>query len=135
MSHLLDTNTIVDHLRRGAASKVTARLKAAPAGSVFLCSVVVGELVYGAHISGQSHQAANLSLVAGLQSRYVSLPFDDRAAAEYGKLRAHLGAVGQLIGPNDLLIAATALANGVTRVTNNTREFSRAPGLALEDWQ
>ena len=91
--------------------------------------------MYWAYASGQSHQTANLSLIAGLQSRYVSLPFDDRAAAEYGKLRAHLGAIGQLIGPNDLLIAATALANGVTLVTHNTREFSRVPALVLEDWQ
>jgi tRNA(fMet)-specific endonuclease VapC len=63
------------------------------------------------------------------------LPFDDRAAGEYGKLRDHLSRIGQMIGPNDLLIAGIALANGLTLVTHNTVEFSRVPGLPLEDWQ
>ena len=48
MSYLLDTNAFVDHLRRGPASKVTAKLLAAPSGSVYLCTVVLAELVYGA---------------------------------------------------------------------------------------
>lgn len=135
MSHLLDTNSVVHHLRRGPASKVTTKLAAAPPGSVFLCSVVIGELVYGAYNSGASHVAANLALIANLQTRFVSLPFDDPAAQEYGKLRDHLARLGQLIGPNDLLIAAIALANGLTLVTHNTNEFSRVPGLTLEDWQ
>ena len=48
MSHLLDTNSCVDHLRRGPNSRVTVKLAAAPPGSVYLCSVVVAELFYGA---------------------------------------------------------------------------------------
>jgi tRNA(fMet)-specific endonuclease VapC len=102
LSHLLDTNTVVDLFRRGPTSKVTTRLIAAPSGSVFVCSVVVGELVYGAYHSGPSHVASNLALIADLQKQFVSLPFNDRAAEEYGKLRDHLGRIGQLIGPNDL---------------------------------
>jgi tRNA(fMet)-specific endonuclease VapC len=61
--------------------------------------------------------------------------FDRPAAEEYGKLREHLSARGLLIGPNDLLIAAIALANNLILVTHNTTEFSRVPGLKLEDWQ
>jgi tRNA(fMet)-specific endonuclease VapC len=114
---------------------VTAKLAAAPPGTIFLCSVVIGELVYGAYHSGPSHVAANLALVANLQKQFASLPFDDRAAQEYGQLREYLGRLGLLIGPNDLLIAAISLANGLTLVTHNTNEFSRVPGLALEDWQ
>ena len=76
-----------------------------------------------------------MSLIANLQTRFVSLPFDDRTAVEYGRLRDHLGRLGLLIGPNDLLIAAIALANGLTLVTHNTKEFGRVPGLPLEDWQ
>ena len=63
------------------------------------------------------------------------MPFDDRAADEYGRIRAHLAGLGMLIGPNDLLIASIALANGLILVTHNTAEFSRVPGLKLEDWQ
>ncbi len=135
MSHLLDTNSVIDHLRRGLASKVTAKLAAAPPGSVYLCSVVLAELLYGAMHSAPAHQAANLALIAKLRQQFVSLPFDDHAAEEYGKIRAHLAALGTPIGPNDLMIAAIALANQMTLVTHNTAEFSRVPGLTLEDWQ
>ena len=135
MSYLLDTNSFVHHLRRGPKSNVTVKLSAAPPGSIYLCSIVVAELIYGAYHSGPSHQAANLAMVANLQSQFVSLTFDDRAAEEYGKLRAYLSRIGQLIGPNDLLIASIALANGHTLVTHNTVEFSRVPGLPIEDWQ
>ena len=135
MTHLLDTNSVIDHLRREPASNVTTRLMAAPPGSVALCSVVLAELYYGAMHSGPAHQAANLALIAKLRTQFVSLPFDDRAAEEYGKVRAHLAALGTPIGPNDLMIAAIALANQLTLVTHNTTEFRRVPGLPLEDWQ
>lgn len=135
MSHLLDTNSWIDHLRRGPASKVTDKLTAATPGSVFLCSLVVGELLYGAYHGGAAHQAKNLALIVSLRQQFPSVPFDDRAAEEYGKARAHLASVGSMIGPNDLIIAATALVHGYILVTHNTREFGRVPGLRLEDWQ
>ena len=135
MAYLLDTNSWIDHLRRGPASNVTAKIVAAPPGSVCLCSLVVGELIYGALHGGPAHQAKNLALIASLRQQFMSLPFDDVAAEEYGKARTHLAGVGAPIGPNDLIIAATALARGCTLVSHNTREFSRVPGLLLEDWK
>jgi tRNA(fMet)-specific endonuclease VapC len=114
---------------------VTDRLAAAPPGSVYLCSVVLAELFYGAMHSGATHQAANLALIARLRQQFVSLPFDDQAAEECAKVREKLAALGTPIGPNDLMIAAIALANQMTLVTHNTTEFSRVPGLTLEDWQ
>jgi tRNA(fMet)-specific endonuclease VapC len=65
---------------------------------------------------------------------FASLPFDDRAAEHYGRIRADLTARGDLIGPNDLLIAAIALAHNLILVTHNVREFSRVGGLLWEDW-
>ncbi len=135
MSHLLDTNTVIDYLRRGGASNVTARVAAAQPGSVFICSVVLAELIYGAMRGSPTHRARNLALIARLRIDFSSLPFDDAAAEEYGNVRAHLAALGTPIGPNDLMIAATALASRFTLVTHNTAEFSRVPGLKLEDWQ
>jgi tRNA(fMet)-specific endonuclease VapC len=135
LSHLLDTNAFVDHLRRGPKSNVTVRLLAAPMGSVYLCTIVLGELIYGAVRSGPAHEPANRALIAALRAQFLSLSFDEAAAEEYGKLRAFLAGAGQLIGPNDMMIASIALANGLTLVTQNTSEFSRVPGLALENWQ
>ena len=135
MIYLLDSNSWIDHLRHGPASKVTAKIAAAPPGSVCLCSLVVGELIYGALHGGPAHQAKNLALIASLRQQFMSLAFDDRAAEEYGKTRAYLSSMGTLIGPNDLIIAAIAVAHGCTLVSHNTREFSRVPGLLLEDWE
>jgi len=92
-------------------------------------------LLYGAFHGGSVHQTKNLGLIDSLRQQFPSLPFDDRAAEEYGQARAHLAGVGAMIGPNDLIIAATALARGCTLVTHNTRELRRVPGLLLEDWQ
>ncbi|WP_425614898.1 type II toxin-antitoxin system VapC family toxin [Anatilimnocola sp. NA78] len=135
MSYLLDTNSFIDHLRRGPGSKVTTRLLVANPGSIYLCSIVLAELLYGVRHSATSHQAANLALVEVLRQRFASLPFDDRAAEEYGRILAQLASQGNLIGPNDLLIAAIALANRMTLVTNNTAEFTRVAGLTVESWQ
>ena len=134
MIYLLDTNSWIDHLRHGPASNVTAKIAAASPGSVCLCSIVVGELIYGAFHSGSAHQAKNLALIASLRQQFTSLPFDDLAAEEYGKTRAHLASLGMQIGPNDLIIAATALSQRCTLVTHNLHEFSRIPGLVIEDW-
>jgi len=64
----------------------------------------------------------------------VSLPFDDAAALVYGEIRSTLEKAGTPIGPNDLMIASIARTHGVILVTHNLKEFSRVPGLELEDW-
>jgi tRNA(fMet)-specific endonuclease VapC len=133
MTHLLDTNTCVQFLRFGAASPVATKLAAMAPGSVVLCSVVVAELLFGALRSRDA--ARNLTAVQQFLAGLVSLPFEDRAAAEYARIRADPTARGLIIGPNDLLIAAIAVANGLTLVTHNTAEFSRVSGLQLEDGQ
>jgi tRNA(fMet)-specific endonuclease VapC len=108
---------------------------AARPGTIYLCSVVLGELIFGAIRSGPGMEPGNREMIADLMAQFVVLPFDEPAAEEYGQLRAHLTAVGQLIGPNDMMIAAIALANRLTLVTHNTSEFNRVPRLVVEDWQ
>jgi tRNA(fMet)-specific endonuclease VapC len=68
-------------------------------------------------------------------SRFRSLSFDDAAAESYAKIRADLSQLGQLIGPNDLMIAAICLARDVTLVTHNVAEFGRVSDLNVEDWE
>lgn len=66
---------------------------------------------------------------------FATLPFDEKCEEVYGIIRAQLGLAGTPIGPNDLLIAAIALANDFTIVTHNTDEFGRVKGLRIEDWE
>jgi tRNA(fMet)-specific endonuclease VapC len=132
MIYLLDTNVWARYLNQSDTS-VRQRIEAADPAALFLCSIVKAEMYFGADKSPR--RQANLLLLEKLFSRFASLPFDDSCAEIYGRIRADLAARGQPIGPNDLLIAATALANDVTLVTHNTGEFSRVSGLRLEDWQ
>jgi tRNA(fMet)-specific endonuclease VapC len=122
----------VNYLRQPAGT-VATKLAAASPGSVTLCSVVVAELLYGVERSVQ--KIKNLADVQAFRAKFISLPFDDIAAQEYGRLRARLEKLGTPIGPNDLMIAAIALANNLIVVTHNTAEFSRVPNLSIEDWQ
>ena len=78
--------------------------------------------------------AENLRLLQNFAAPYRSLAFDDSCVDSYGRIRSDLQRAGMLIGPNDLLIAAIAVAHGLTLVTNNTDEFARVVGLSLEDW-
>lgn len=98
-----------------------------------MCSIVKAELSYGVRKS--QHPQRSLEKQQQFVDHFVSLPFDDKAAEIYGQIRAELERVGTPIGPNDLMIAAIAVANDVTLVTHNTREFSRVKGLKFEDWE
>lgn len=133
MMYLLDTNVCISYLRGKNSANIEARLNAANAGDVAICSVVRAELQYGAERSQQSQR--NLAQLQRFYSGFPSLPFDDQAATAYGTLRAGLESVGASIGPNDLMIAAIAISNGLVLVTHNMAEFGRVPGLQAEDWQ
>ncbi|QLQ24571.1 MAG: type II toxin-antitoxin system VapC family toxin [Dechloromonas sp.] len=131
---LLDTNACITWMRGGKPgfeSRAISRPQAV-VGAV-LCSVVQAELLFGALCSQRRTQ--NLERTNAFLAGFQSLPFDDEAAYRHALIRAELSAKGQLIGPNDLLIAATALAHGAILVTHNTAEFSRVPGLLTEDWE
>jgi tRNA(fMet)-specific endonuclease VapC len=133
VKYLLDTNTCVQYLRKGSTSPVSAKLASVQRGDVVLCTVVLAELLYG--VLRSRDVAKNLADVRNFVAGFSSLDFDAKAAEEYAKIRADLAAKGTPIGPNDLMIAAIALAHSLTLVTHNTSEFSRVTGLPLEDWQ
>jgi tRNA(fMet)-specific endonuclease VapC len=132
VKYLLDTNAWIRYLNQ-PASPIGAKLALFSPADIGLCSVVLGELYYGAHRS--SRRAANLGIIGLLAQQFISLPFDDAAAAMFGQVRAHLARLGTLIGPYDLQIAAIALTHNLTLVTHNTNEFKRVPGLMIEDWE
>lgn len=132
MKYLLDTNACIHVLNRrgGAVERQLARLTA---DDVAICSVVKAELLYGAGKSARPE--ANAQKLDRFWTAFESLPFDDLAASTYASIRAALERAGRPIGANDLLIAATALAHGLTVVTADVGEFSRVPGLSVENWE
>lgn len=130
---LLDSNVWIGLLRRSSAVLSTRYQGLAPSADIRLCSVIVAELWYGCARSAKP--VANRAALEALIAPYPSLPFDNAAADHFVILRRHLESLGQIIGPYDMQIAAIALANNCTVVTHNTVEFSRVPGLTLEDWQ
>ena len=132
MAWLLDTNAWIVYLKT-PISPIRSRLQSLQPTDVVLCSVVKAELFHGAEKYGNRER--RLAILRELFAPCISLPFDDSAAALYGRIRHELEIAGNVIGPNDLMIAAIALANNHTLVTNNIAEFSRVRGLALEDWQ
>ena len=129
--YLLDTNPCVEILRN-IESPVRYRLQKNDPSLIYLCSVVVAELFYGARKSASVSK--NLSLVRTFCAPFVSLPFDDRCAEQYGAIRSDLESIGMRIGANDLFIASVAKSYDLILVTHNTDEFSRVTGLQVEDW-
>jgi tRNA(fMet)-specific endonuclease VapC len=128
---LLDTNICI-YIRRKRPEEVLRRFRALKAGEAVLSVITFGELVYGAEKSAQ--RAAALELLRELARMLPVMGMPETAAEAYGTMRAELERKGQMIGNNDLWIAAHAKAEGLTLVTNNEREFRRVRGLKVENW-
>lgn len=130
MLYLLDTN-IVSDLVRNLQGRVTQRIR--EVGEAHICTsiVVAAELRFGAEKKGSPRLTAQLDAVLGA---LAVLPFEAPAEAAYGLLRARLERIGQVIGGNDMLIAAHAVALGGAVVTDNMDEFTRVQDLRCENW-
>jgi tRNA(fMet)-specific endonuclease VapC len=128
--YLLDTN-VLSQLIRDPRGVVAARLSAAGEASVFTSIVVASELRYGAHKKGSQVLTDRVDqLLASLEVASLEAGVD----RIYAELRHSLEASGRIIGANDLFIAAHALEQQATLVTDNVGEFQRVPGLHIENW-
>lgn len=132
MTYLLDTNVWVDFLHQEHPA-VTARFHAADPDDLWLSSIVLAELRYGADKSQRS--AKNHAVLDRLTEDASLLDFDEAAARALGQLRAALERHGRPIGPYDMLIAAQALSRDLVLVTDNVDAFGRIQGLRLENWR
>ena len=128
--YLLDTS-ILSQLLREPGGQVAARIGAVGERTVCTSIIVAAELRYGAMKSGSAALTERVGLVL---SALDVLPLEPPADRHYGEIRHHLASTGVPIGPNDLLIAAQALAGDLTLVTANLREFARVPSLRVEKW-
>ena len=131
VARLLDSDACID-LLRGRSLTLDARVRRWDPGELGISAITVFELAYGAARSSQPDR--NRAALTAFVLPFVLVPFDAAAATVAGDLRATLESRGATIGPQDLLIAAQALALGVPLVTNNEREFRRVPGLRVENW-
>ncbi len=130
LKYLLDTNILSD-LVRNPQGDVAAQIAKAGEDSVCTSIVVAAELRYGAAKSNSTKLAERINLIL---SALEILPLETPADRQYAAIRHHLARQGTPIGPNHLLIAAHALSENLTVVTANAGEFSRVPGLKVENW-
>lgn len=129
--YLLDTNICI-YIRQNRPPKVQARFKRLKPGEAVLSVITYGELVYGVQKSQQKPKA--LQQLAELTQLLPVIALPEDTGYIYGEFRAALEKQGQVIGNNDLWIAAHAKAANLTLVTNNEREFKRISGLKIQNW-
>jgi tRNA(fMet)-specific endonuclease VapC len=128
--YLLDTN-IISHLYRQPQGVVFQKLQDIGEEAICTSIVVAAELRFGAAKRGAP---ALTTWVENILAMLEILPLGDSVDRDYAAIRTHLEQTGQVIGANDLLIAAHARSLGMILVTDNAREFARVPGLLVENW-
>ena len=130
MRFLLDSNICIGVIKGEPA--LVRELRSLRPSLIVVPSVVRAELYYG--VQKSRDVASNRKVLGYFLEPFTTLPFDDAAAMQYGMIRSLLERLGTPIGPNDLMIAAIGMANDLTVVTRNTREFGRVVGLRVDQW-
>lgn len=128
---LLDTNICI-YIRQKKPLELLRRFEQLRAGEAAISVVTYGELLYGAEKS--NHRSAALERIRTFVTIIPALPMPEVAGEAYGKVRIDLESHGEIIGNNDLWIAAHALASQLILVTNNDKEFRRVRGLKVQNW-
>lgn len=128
---MLDTNICIYIIKRKPKA-VIERFLRTDLSQIGISSITMSELTYGVHksVKPEQNQIALAQFLAPLEI----WPYGDEAAHYYGGLRAYLEKKGTPIGSLDMLIAAHALSIACSLITNNIKEFTRVPGLKLENW-
>ena len=129
--YLLDTNICI-YIIKKKPPEVLKKLKSKSLDDIFISSITVAELEYGAAKS-DFPEKNKISLIEFL-SIFNILPFNDKDAVEFGIIKADLSKKGKIIGPMDLLISAQAKSRKLILVTNNVKEFERIPDIRIENW-
>jgi tRNA(fMet)-specific endonuclease VapC len=129
--YLLDTNICI-YIRQKKSPGLMRHFERVKPGEAGISVITYGELIYGAEKS--SHRSEALRRLQELGTVLPVLPLPEAAAHIYGKLRSELEARGEMIGNNDLWIAAHAITAQLVLVSNDQNEFRRVPGLKLQNW-
>jgi tRNA(fMet)-specific endonuclease VapC len=129
--YLLDTNICI-YIAKHNPPIVRERFARHAADELAMSVITLGELRFGAEKS-QSRERA-LTVINQLERMMLIAPLSESVGEHYGQIRATLKRTGQIIGNNDLWLAAHARSEGWILVTNNEREFIRVEGLQVENW-
>ncbi len=128
--YLLDTNTLIYYFK--GMGNVSQNLLSQPPQNISIPSIVIFELEVG--IAKSTSPQIRINQLHEMLSSINIIPFGDKEAKISANIRANLEKKGTPIGPYDILIGGTAVANQATLVTHNTSEFERISQLQLEDW-
>ena len=131
MTYMLDTNICI-YAIKNKPEQVLRRLKKNLKKGICISAITLAELEHG--VEKSSYPEKNRAALLQFLSILDILDFDDQAAAEYGRISAHLQRKGTPIGTMDMLIAGHARAEDMVLVTNNVREFERVPDIKIENW-
>ncbi len=131
MKYFLDTNICIYFLK-GISEKLHKKFLQINPNDIKIPSIVKAELLYGVEKSEKKKE--NLNFVNKFLFPFEIIPFDDPVSESYAKIRFALEKKGNIIGPNDLIIASIVLSNKGTLVTNNIKEFKRVKGLKIVNW-
>ena len=131
MMFLIDTNICID-IMNNHPPEVIQKFREIGVGNICISSITVSQLQYGACKSKQMKK--NLKRLDEFLSPFEVLAYDENASNYYGKIRTNLEKQGYVIGPLDMLIAAHALSENLTLITNNEKEFNRVKSLKVENW-
>ena len=130
LTYMLDTNICI-YVMKNYPPNLLEKFNTL-AEQLCISSITLGELHYGAEKSAR--RVDNLTAIEHLVARLDVLPFEAKAAAHYGQVRAELERAGTPCGPHDMQIGGHARSEGLIIVTNNMREFNRMPGIRAENW-
>ena len=128
---MLDTNICI-YIIKNKPLQVKEKFNQYSVGEICISSISVSELYYG--VEKSNFKEKNLKALSLFLAPLNIVKYDEKAALEYGKIRATLEKKGTVIGSLDMLIAAHAKSMGIKLVTNNTKEFQRVDGVELENW-
>ncbi len=133
MGVLIDASVLIA-LERGRIT-LESQLAGHEEEEFFLSVITASELLHGVHRARDNDiRSRRAAFVESALERFPILQIDLATARIHSQLSANLAAAGTLIGPHGLWLAATALAEGLTLVTTNLREFKRVPGLRVDSW-
>ena len=131
MMFLIDTNICI-YIMNDHPPQIIQKFKEIGIGNICISSITVSELQFGVFKSKQIKK--NIKRLEEFLSPFEILSYDENASTFYGKIRSSLEKQGTVIGPLDMLIAAHALSENLTVITNNEKEFKRVKSLKVENW-